>query len=56
MDKILLHSGIIELIILFLLLSIYYGLYIPEKHKSICLLGTYVGLKALTSVIHSFIH
>jgi tryptophan-rich sensory protein len=56
MNIILLHSGIIEIILLFIILIIYYTKTIPKDHLAICLLGTYITLKSITYFIHSYIH
>jgi hypothetical protein len=56
MDKILLHSCIIEIILLFLIIIIYYSKLIPEKHLTICLLGSYITFKSISYFIHSYIH
>ncbi len=56
MEKILVHSGIIEIFLLFIILIIYYSKLIPETHLAICLLGSYISMKSITYFMHSFIH
>lgn len=56
MNLILLHSAIIEFIILIIILSIYYSKLIPKEHMTICLLGTYILIKSISLVGHSLYH
>lgn len=53
---ILLHSGFIEIIILILIIMIYYSKKIPEDKLTICLLGSYISLKAISYFIHALMH
>lgn len=55
-SMILLHSGFIEIIILILIIMIYYSKKIPEDKLTICLLGSYISLKAISYFIHALMH
>jgi hypothetical protein len=54
--KMLIHSGIIEIIILILIIVIYYSKKIPTEHLAICLLGSYISIKAMSYFAHSLLH
>lgn len=56
MDDILLHSGIIEFLILIIIIIIYYSKLIPKEHMTICLLGTYILVKSISLFGHSYYH
>lgn len=50
-----LHSGFIELFLIFIIVGLYYA--IPkEKYLSVCLLGSYMLLKAVTNFAHYAYH
>jgi len=55
-SEILFHCGIIELIILFIILIIYYSKLIPKEHLTICLLGSYILIKSFSLIGHSYYH
>ena len=48
-SEILFHSGIIELLILFIILIIYYSKLIPKEHLTICLLSSYILINSAIS-------
>jgi hypothetical protein len=56
MNDILLHSGIIEFLILIIIVLIYYSKLIPKEHMTICLLGTYILIKSVSLFGHSLFH
>jgi len=55
-SEILFHSGIIELLILFIILIIYYSKLIPKEHLTICLLSSYILINSIFLIGHSYYH
>jgi hypothetical protein len=54
--NILWHNALIEIILLILIIIIYEYAHIPKEHMAICLLGTYILMKSITNLMHSFYH
>jgi hypothetical protein len=52
----LIHSGLIQFIILIIILIIYYSGKIPESKMTICLLGSYIVLNGTFSILHGIYH
>ena len=51
----ILHNGFIEIFLLFIIVGLYYA--IPkQEYLSICLLGSYICLKAVTNFAHYAYH
>jgi hypothetical protein len=48
----LLHESIIEFILLILIVILYYSKLIPKEYMAICLLGTYILLKSIITLLH----
>lgn len=53
---ILLHNALIEFILLILIVIIYEYTNIPKEHMSVCLLGSYILMKTIANLMHSYFH